>query len=185
MVQGETWVLHGFFSTFRLACSNVRQENEEIWRCSLLSSICQDYVLNGKCSDWCLVECVGCYQCCVVCCDWLPPWHCVCVGCLLCVSCLLVEACQLSVGSECWEMVGLNAICCQWNVLPMSWRIVSCLWISIASPIRRVYQCFSGAIIISALCQSLTGIWHMAYGTLHQAPIGTLPIQHIILAYTT
>ena len=49
----------GFFSTFRLACSNLRQENEEVWRCSSLSSICWDYVLNGKCSDWCPVECVG------------------------------------------------------------------------------------------------------------------------------
>ena len=27
MVQGEPWGLHGFFSTFRLACSNLRQEN--------------------------------------------------------------------------------------------------------------------------------------------------------------
>ena len=26
MVQGEPWGLHGFFSTFRLACSNLRQE---------------------------------------------------------------------------------------------------------------------------------------------------------------
>ena len=47
MVQGEPWGLHGFFSTFRLACSNFRQENEEVWRCSSLSSICWDYVLNG------------------------------------------------------------------------------------------------------------------------------------------
>ena len=30
MVQGEPWGLHGFFSTFRLACSNLRQENEEV-----------------------------------------------------------------------------------------------------------------------------------------------------------
>ena len=63
MVQEEPWGLHGFFSTFRLACSNLRQENEEVWRCSSLSSICWDYVLNGKCSDWCPVECVGCYHC--------------------------------------------------------------------------------------------------------------------------
>ena len=55
MVQGEPWGLHGFFSTFRLACSNLRQENEEVWRCSSLSSICWDYVLNMKCSDWCPV----------------------------------------------------------------------------------------------------------------------------------
>ena len=86
MVQGEPWGLHGFFSTFRLACSNLRQENEEVWRCSSLSSICWDYVLNGKCSDWCPVECVGCYHCGVMCFDWLPSWYCVCVGCLLCVS---------------------------------------------------------------------------------------------------
>ena len=72
MVQGEPWGLHGFFSTFRLACSNLRQENEEVWRCSSLSSICWDYVLNGKCSDWCPVECVGCYHCGVMCFDWLP-----------------------------------------------------------------------------------------------------------------
>ena len=30
VVQGEPWGLHGFFSTFRLACSNFRQENEEV-----------------------------------------------------------------------------------------------------------------------------------------------------------
>ena len=30
MVQGEPWGLHGFFSTFRLACSNLRQQNEEV-----------------------------------------------------------------------------------------------------------------------------------------------------------
>ena len=82
MVQGEPWGLHGFFSTVRLACSNLRQENEEVWRCSSLSSICWDYVLNGKCSDWCPVECVGCYHCGVMCIDWLPSWYCVCVGCL-------------------------------------------------------------------------------------------------------
>ena len=85
MVQGEPWGLHGFFSTFRLACSNLRQENEEVWRCSSLSSICWDYVLNGKCSDWCPVECVGCYHCGVMCFDWLPSWYCVCVGCPLCI----------------------------------------------------------------------------------------------------
>ena len=39
MVQGEPWGLHGFFSTFRLACSNLRQENEEVWRCSSLSNL--------------------------------------------------------------------------------------------------------------------------------------------------
>ena len=44
----EPWGLHGFFSMFRLACSNLRQENEEVWRCSSLSSICWDYVLNGN-----------------------------------------------------------------------------------------------------------------------------------------
>ena len=73
MVQGESWGLHGFFSTFRLACSNLRQENEEVWRCSSLSSICWDYVLNGKCSDWCPVECVGCYRCGVMCYLFLNP----------------------------------------------------------------------------------------------------------------
>ena len=40
MVQGEPWGLHRFFSVFRLACCNLRQENEEVWRCSSLSSIC-------------------------------------------------------------------------------------------------------------------------------------------------
>ena len=83
MVQGEPWGLHGFFSTFRLACSNLHQENEEVWRCSSLSSICWDYVLNGECSDWCPVECVRCYHCDVMCFDWLLSWYCVCVGCLL------------------------------------------------------------------------------------------------------
>ena len=85
MVQGEPWGLHGFFSTFRLACSNLRQENEEVWRCSSLSSICWDYVLNGKCSDWCPVECVGRYHCGVMCFDWLPLWYCVCVWDAWCV----------------------------------------------------------------------------------------------------
>ena len=85
MVQGEPWGLHGFFSTFRLACFNLHQENEEVWRCSSLSSICWDYVLNGKCSDWCPVECVGCYHCGAMCFDWLPSWYCVCVWCPLCV----------------------------------------------------------------------------------------------------
>ena len=33
MVQGEPWGLHGFFSTFRLAYSNLRQENEEVLLC--------------------------------------------------------------------------------------------------------------------------------------------------------
>ena len=34
--KGEPWGLHGFFM-FRLACSNLRRENEEIWRCSSLT----------------------------------------------------------------------------------------------------------------------------------------------------
>ena len=39
--SGRTiWGLNGFFSTFRLACSNRHQENEEVWRCSTLGSIC-------------------------------------------------------------------------------------------------------------------------------------------------
>ena len=82
------------------------QENEEVWRCSSLSSICWDYLVNGKCSDWCLV----------MYCDWLPPWH--------CVWCGLPDVCGLSARwgvsvdcgvCECWWMVGLNAICCWWN----------------------------------------------------------------------
>ena len=36
--KGEPWGLHRFFSTFRLSCSNLRQENEEVWRCCSLTS---------------------------------------------------------------------------------------------------------------------------------------------------
>ena len=76
MVQGEPWELHRFFYYFWLARSNLRQENEEVWRCSSLSSTARIMCWMGRCSDWCLVWCVviGCHR------------SIVCVGCRLYVS---------------------------------------------------------------------------------------------------